>query len=67
MESAQLAETILAATRNTACPDLRLDLLEASVRYARLRAEWAITPVPRWTPQIRPPIDTAKPATTPVR
>jgi len=47
MESAQLAQTILAATRNTACPDLRLDLLEASVRYARLRAEWAITPVER--------------------
>ena len=45
MEAAQLAQTILAATRGTACAELRLDLLEAAVRYARLRAEWAIAPV----------------------
>jgi len=45
MESAQLAQTILAATRNPSCAELRLDLLEAAVRYARLRAEWALAPV----------------------
>ena len=42
MDSQRLADTILAATRETACPELRSDLLDAAVRYARHRAEWAL-------------------------
>ena len=42
MDPQRLASTILDVSRETACPDLRHDLLDAAVRYARHRAEWAL-------------------------
>ena len=42
MDSSLLAHRILDDTKKTACQDLRDDMLEAAVRYARCRADWAL-------------------------
>lgn len=45
MTSVDLAERILGSIAASRFDDLGTDLLEAAVRYARLRVDWALAPV----------------------
>jgi len=42
MDASLLAQRIYNDTKDTACGELRADMLEAAVRYSRYRAEWAL-------------------------
>ena len=47
MDAAKLAQSILDASAKSTSRDLQADLFDAVLRYARLRAEWAVSPLER--------------------